>query len=898
MEIPLKSIEYPSAEKEINYLSEQLRGIETTGKKNEDSAQSVIKNYVATESVKLFGKNAPEEATIAGITLKLSPEPHDVRMEELYRVLESKGLYVALKVVEKLNDPHLEDDFHRFVAELIKEGHGIKGLKEKTDLGKSIRHVLFEIEIPKKEEANTQKQDISDLFQKMESIFTVLQGEEKEKDTIVLELANSAGLETLVFYVSVPIAWANRFEAQAKTAYPNAKITEAKNDFNIFTPEGKVSISTGVLAETSALPIKTFEAFQHDPMNQVLGAFGKLGKEEEGAVIQIIYGPASSFFAKEIQHKKERIEKGENPKKVLKDKGALGEVLESLMDLFTHTKTQKKEIPPNINTDIVNKLNKKLSRPVMSVWLRIAGSAKDEKRAESIRLDLEATFRQFAEAGGNSFKFKKVSQSNKKKAVRAIAFRLPSFGDTFYLNSQELATIFHFESSGLSINQNVKTAKTVTRKAPVDLPNQGTLLGVNGDGAEGRNIFLSDEDRLRHLYVVGQTGTGKSTLLKNIVVQDIEKGNGVCFIDPHGSDIEEILSRIPENRLKDVIYFDPANLERPMALNMLEYDTRFPEQKTFVVNELFAIFQKLYGSVPESMGPMFEQYFRNATLLTIEDPESGSTLLHVARVLADKEYREYKLSKCSNPVVISFWRDIASKAGGEASLANIIPYITSKFDVFLANDYMRPIIAQQNSSLKFREILDNKSILLVNLSKGRLGDINSNLLGLIVVGKILMAALSRVDIDSSQRNQFNLVIDEFQNVTTDSISTIFSEARKYKLSLTVAHQYIAQLNENITKAVFGNVGTFVAFRVGNDDAEYLEKQFSPEFRAMDLANLPNGVCALKLLANGKPQEPFDVRTFGFERGTTDILSIKRKSAEIFGRPKEEVELIIQNSFKK
>ena len=410
--------------------------------------------------------------------------------------------------------------------------------------------------------------------------------------------------------------------------------------------------------------------------------------------------------------------------------------------------------------------------------------------------------------------------------------------------------------------------------APYDIATSGVLLGVNSYRNIDTNIFMASEDRLRHMYVIGQTGTGKSTLLKNMIIQDVIAGNGVCMIDPHGVDVLDVLANVPKERYEDVIYFDPSHTESPMALNMLEYDHTHPEQKTFVVNELFSIFQKLYGAVPESLGPMFEQYFRNATMLVIEDPESGCTLLDVSRVMANKEFRQMKLSKCKNPVVTQFWTEVAEKAGGEASLANIVPYITSKFDVFLANDIMRPIVAQEKSSFDFRDIMDNKKILLVNLSKGRLGDINANLIGLILVGKILMAALSRADMvhgASSNFPPFYLYIDEFQNITTNSISTILSEARKYKLSLNIAHQFIAQLEEGIRDAVFGNVGSICSFRIGAEDAEYLEKQFSPEFTAKDIMNIENRNAIIKMLVNGSPAKAFNIRTLPPPAGNPGIV---------------------------
>jgi hypothetical protein len=336
-----------------------------------------------------------------------------------------------------------------------------------------------------------------------------------------------------------------------------------------------------------------------------------------------------------------------------------------------------------------------------------------------------------------------------------------------------------------------------------------------------------------------------------------------------------------------------------MALNMLEYDRNKPEQKTFVVNELFSIFHKLYSSNPEGFGPMFEQYFRNAAMLAIDDPDSGSTLLDISRVLSDKNFRELKLNNCKNPVVIQFWREIATKAGGEASLENIVPYITSKFDVFLANEIMRPVIAQEKSSFNFRDIMDNKKILLVNLSKGSLGDMNSNLIGLILVGKILMAALSRSDTIGKNFAPFYLYIDEFQNVTTDSISTILSEARKYKLSLNIAHQFIAQIDEKIKDSVFGNVGSMAIFRVGSDDAEFLEKQLAPVFDAKDIMSINNFNAYVKMLSAGVPIDAFNIKAAPPEKGNYDqVDNLKQLSFLKYGQERTIVENQILEKYKK
>ena len=336
-----------------------------------------------------------------------------------------------------------------------------------------------------------------------------------------------------------------------------------------------------------------------------------------------------------------------------------------------------------------------------------------------------------------------------------------------------------------------------------------------------------------------------------------------------------------------------------MAINMLEYDRSKPEQKIFVVNELFSIFQKLYGGVPESMGPMFEQYFRNATMLVLEDPDTGCTLLDVSRVMSNKAFRQMKLSHCNNPVVVQFWTEVAEKAGGEASLANIVPYIVSKFDVFLANDVMRPIIAQEKSSFNFRDIMDNKKILLVNLARGKLGEINSNLIGLILVGKIQMAALSRVDSIKGGFAPFYLYIDEFWTITTDSFVSIFSEARKYMLSLTVAHQYIAQLEDNIRDSVFGNVGNFITFRVSSEDAEYMEKMYAPQFTAKDMMNTENLTAYVKMLIKGIPQKAFNIKEPLPPKGNPAILdTLKQLSYLTYGGDKAEIEEAILKKYRK
>ncbi|OGY96525.1 MAG: hypothetical protein A2122_01280 [Candidatus Liptonbacteria bacterium GWB1_49_6] len=416
------------------------------------------------------------------------------------------------------------------------------------------------------------------------------------------------------------------------------------------------------------------------------------------------------------------------------------------------------------------------------------------------------------------------------------------------------------------------------------------MIGESVFRGQVEKVYITDEDRRRHIYIVGQTGTGKSTLMGNMIADDIKKGRGVAIIDPHGEFADGALGAVPQNRMEDVIYFDPADLWRPLGLNMLDYNFDRPEEKTFIVNEMQGIFNKLFP--PETMGPMFEQYMRNALLLLMEDmPNEPATLIEVPRIFTDPEYRKRKLARIHNPTVIDFWEKEAAKAGGDASLANMTPYITSKFNNFISNDYMRPIIGQPKSAFNFREVMDSGKILIINLSKGRIGDINAGLLGMVITGKLLMAALSRVDIpDVNQRRDFNLYIDEFQNFTTDSISTILSEARKYRLSLTMAHQFIAQLAEKIRDAVFGNVGSQIVFRVGAQDAEFLVKQFEPVFDQNDLVSIDNFNAFVRILVNGETTKPFNIKTLYPEPGNRENIDrLKEYSREKYGADRKEIE---------
>lgn len=907
---------FASPQEELAYLrSEVARRERELEQKGTEPAQE----RAAQETVTAY-RNAPTETVLAPehtlsaqevgkIVLDLTPEPHDKKMEELAAVLSEKGVKNALTVAEALSNPHLFDDFHRLLIQYIKTGLPAPGLRKRQPLWKPLHMTLYEVSLPEatKEEA---EKEIKKLIAGMEQFFagmlSVGSGDKEEQGNyFTLEIANANGSDEVIFYVSVPDGKKALFEKQVQSLFHNAKVREVKDDYNIFNEQGISVGSAAFSAKNPIFPLKCYDEFEVDPLNVILHSFSKIDREGEGAAIQFFIRPTTKPYSERYEHALRQIQQGVPARRAIDIPFSfMGGVFHAVRDVFSNEeerrKKKQKEEGGQAKTDelAAEEIKKKVASPILECGIRVVASAGDRQSAEEILSDIEAAFNQFGNPVGNQIRFNRMERAALLRHLREFSLRVFDERVALPLSIKELTSMAHFPATRLKSSPALRSAKAGVAPAPPGLPVSGLLLGVNRvRGAEAK-IFMSPEDRLRHFYTIGQTGTGKTTFLKNMIAQDIASGEGVCFIDPHGVDIQDCLAMVPPSRYEDVIYFDPSATARPMGLNMLEYDARFPEQKTFVVNEMLSIFDKLFD-MKTAGGPMFEQYFRNAVLLTIEDPTGGSTLLDVSRVLASKEFREQKLSRCRNPVVVQFWKEVAEKAGGEAALANIVPYITSKFDNFLANEIMRPIVAQEKSAFNFREIMDSRKILLVNLAKGRLGELNANLLGLILVGKMLMAALSRVDSFGKDLPPFYLYIDEFQNITTPSISSILSEARKYRLALIIAHQFIKQLDEKIRDSVFGNVGSLAMFRVGAEDTEFLAKQLEPVFTEQDLLNLDNRNAYLRLLVGGRPVKPFSLETIAPPEGKREnIEKLKELSALKFGRPKAEVEGEIAGKYAK
>jgi len=786
----------------------------------------------------------------------------------------------------------------------------LQARKKKVFLARGMNLVLLQITLPRWIESE-KNPSLEDELKIAEQFYSALAGIREHgffkkilfgNPLFVLEISVHHIGEEIYFYIACPRSLTELIEKQILGHWPKAQI-QAVQDYNIFNPAGKAVGAAASLENYPIFPLKTYQEFKSDPLEVIASVFSRLAKEGEGAAVQIFFRRSRISLKKIADKIINSIREGSRVEQAARgaySQTTAGKFLnETGRLLFPKDKKEEiqglakplkpVEIGP-IQQSQISAISQKASQPLFDVNLRVVASAPIEGRAIEILTQLQTAFDQFNSPMLNQIKWKRTVGRKLKKFFYYFSFRIFNEAQSILLSSSELTTVFHFPSTTLSTPQ-IKWLKTKQASAPPNLPDQGIIIGKNVYQGQEKTVLMQKEDRGRHFYAIGQTGTGKSVLLQEMIRQDIEAGEGVCLIDPHGETAEKVLAVIPPSRAQDVIYFNPGEIERPIGLNMLDFDQRFPESKILVVNELIEIFEKLYNLKALGFGgPIFEQYMRNSLLLVMEDSSTGSTLIEVPRVLADSAFRKQKLARCQNIIVKNFWELEAEKAGGEAALANMVPYITSKINVFVANDLIRPIISQQQSSFNFREIMDQKKILIVNLSKGRLGDINSYLLGMIITGKLLIAAFSRSDIPEEERKDFYLYIDEFHNVTTKTIASALAEARKYHLNLVLAHQFIGQLDEETKKAIFGNVGSKLAFRVGPDDAKYLVTEFGPVFSEQDLVNLDNYNGALRLLIKGETAKPFNIVTFPPKPGNQEVKSlIKEYSRLHYGRDRDIVE---------
>ena len=758
----------------------------------------------------------------------------------------------------------------------------VRRIRERRLLVKLFELRSLAIHLPQKFEKEEEKPDVLAEINRTSQLlgaFANLQ------IPFALETAVSNVGEDIVFYLAVPeraVAFATN---QIHGLWPEAQIA-AGHEYNIFQANGAASGAYLRQRENFILPIRTYEEAKLDTFAPILSNLANVELVGEGMAIQLLLRPASRSAKEKISKAIYAVKRGKKISEVLHE-SAIKKTKELLEPTTKMQKPGEIREAPIVDEEAVKGLTQKMAKPLFEVNMRLVTGAVSPFQADTLLQSLAGSFSQFAAPLRNEFKI--IKPRNLKKFMFRYTMREFDGAEIMVLNSEEVASIFHLPSRTTNVPK-IKWLKAKEAAPPTTLPTSGVLIGESNFRGERRPIYLADDDRRRHLYLIGQTGTGKSTFISNMVADDIARGKGVAIIDPHGDLIEGILAAVPKSRYEDVIVFDPGDREKPLGMNMLEYDFNKPEEKTFIVNELFNILDKLYDMKTVG-GPMFEQYTKNATMLLMENMvNEPATLMEMPRVFTDPEFRNRKLGRITNPVVIDFWQKEAIKATGEHSLANMAPYITSKFNNFIANDYVRPIIGQPKSAFNFRKVMDEGKILLVNLSKGKIGEVNANLLGLVIVGKILMAALSRVEMPQEERKDFNLYIDEFQNFSTESIATILSEARKYRPNLVMAHQFIGQLTEKIRDAVFGNVGSLVVFRVGADDAEFLEKQFMPIFSKSDLINIDNRNAYVKLLVGGQTSQPFNLKTLAPKKGDLSVNeTLKNLSRSKYGNDRTQVE---------
>ncbi len=719
----------------------------------------------------------------------------------------------------------------------------------------------------------------------------------------------------LKFFVFTEPRFVSIIEKQITAFYSDAEVTVEQAP-EIWEKGMKLVGYNMVLKKDYPYPIRSYEQMQEDPLNELANVLSNL-KIEERATIQIVLQPSfSNKWAKKTRDFASSQFKGVKQHWFMKIPilssvlGFIAGVSDSIGGTFAPGATKGDSFVRMVQPE--EELYKHMAEKGGMSWfhcsIRIIGTGKTWTRAMDITNNLQVAFNTFRNLYGNSF-------VNKRMFVDILPFglnakilhflwkhRLNGFlHRDCLLVEKELAGLYHFPDSRYNKVPIIQWINYRVLPPPPNAPTDGIVLGINRHRALETKIHFLDKDRTRHQYIIGKSGSGKSALLNWMARQDIARGEGLCIIDPHGDLIEDALAHTVKERAKDIVVFDPSDTQRPMGLNLLEAKT--PEEKDRASLDAMEIFIKLFGN--EIFGPRIQHYFRNGCLTLMDDEEEGATLIDVPRLFVDDDFQRYKVGKCKNMVVRSFWENEIAKTGAREK-EEMIPYFSAKFGPFITNSTMRNIIGQPKSAFNIREIMDTGKVLLVNLSKGKIGDVNAQLLGLIFVNKVNMAALSRADVPQAERKRFYLYVDEFQNFITDAFATILSEARKYELGLVMAHQYIGQLvgktesyGQSSTKmrdAVFGNVGTIMSFKIGAEDAEYMAKEYAPVLSEQDVIGIPNFQCYVKLNINNTTSRPFSMATIWDESGRNEKLGalIKEFSRMKYGRKRAFVDQEIED----
>lgn len=705
---------------------------------------------------------------------------------------------------------------------------------------------------------------------------------------ISFEIVAHEGL--IHYYAIVPIVLVDVVRQAIAAAYPSARLEEVE-EHNIFNEAGKTSGTIGgefTLKKSYVYPIATYQESKRDASRALLNALSTASRED-GAAIQLMFRPAAEGWVKNSIYTANKIKKD----KGLKTSGFGGMFNpKSLMEALwkppelKETKPEDKQLT-SLEQGLVEAVEEKTRHPGYEVLIRTIVSSNTSAKSQVLLKNIIAAFSLFDSSINNGFKFS-VSKDI-EELVTAYIFRFfPQSVNQNILNSVELATVFHLPDQNNTPTSQVQRQMAKQVDGPTQVMEEGFLLGYNEFRGVKKQIRLNTNDRRRHTYFIGQTGVGKSGLLENLAFQDMMDGRGFAFIDPHGDSAEKLLGMVPKDRVEDVIYFSPGDMENPIGLNLFEFETQ--DQRDFLIQEAIAMLYRLYDPGHTGIiGPRYEHWFRNAALTIMSDPK-GSTFIDVPQVFNDQAFTDEKLKYVTDRTVLDFWHKEMAQTS-DANKSEVLGWFVSKFGAFLSNEMMRNILGQTKSGFSMREIMDNKKILLVNLSKGKTGELNSQLLGMIFVMKFQAAAMGRASLPEDEREDFALYVDEFQNFATDSFASILSEARKYRLNLVLANQFMTQLTDNIREAILGNIGTVISGRIGITDAEILQKKFAPTFDAEDLTKLPNYQTITSVLINGVPSAAFSMSLVPPMGQSNPQLrdALKKLSAAKYGRPRAQVE---------
>jgi len=777
-----------------------------------------------------------------------------------------------------------------------------KANKIKHELKRVKNLTIFQISIPRTPQAPKQNEPPKDFRETIgvadqffASLGHLYEGSFEKK---LYGLQNQIALEIisldnkLEFFCIAPREIESIIEKQINSFYPTAQIQKAAIP-NIFkSRQGEMLACNFRLNKKFILPIRTYKYLEADPLNSLTNALSKLGAGS-GAAIQIIVKPILDDWRKAAGIAAHKIQQGKSLVSetwYMKIFHFLFDLLDGVFHGSKSSAADPKTLGPDFKQPIqltpmqeqtLKALNEKAAKTGLGTNIRIVVVAPSPHEAMVNLKNITTAFGQFSTPELNSFKAKIA----KGEVIRDYILRR-FIGKGMILNSEELASVWHLPTQYVE-SPNIAWAQAKEMPPPTNLPTEGVILGESVYRGEKKPVRIKPDDRRRHLFMIGKTGVGKTTLFSNMLEQDMQEGKGCCFVDPLGDAIEDLLGKVPQERINDVILFDPSDTENPVALNLLEWQTA--DQRDFLIQEAIQIFYKLFDPTQMGIvGPQWEHWFRNAALTIMNQP-GGGTLIDVPRIFTDDAFRTRLISSVGDPIVKAFWTQQLAKTA-DFHKSEMYNYFISKFGRFMTNDLMRNIIGQKKSSFNLRQVMDEGKILFINLSKGKIGDVNSNLLGMILVSKIQMAAFSRADIAEDQRRDFYLYVDEFQNFTTDSFASILSEARKYRLNLAITNQYIAQLTEKIRDAVIGNAGTMICYRIGAADAEFMVKEF-PGVSIDDLANLDKFNTYTKLLIDGTPSKPFSMRGIkSAEVASSQIREQARTfSRQTHARPRSQVE---------